>query len=406
MLYRLEIENFRSIRDRQVIDLTVARNAPDLPERFAPIHPGAADRAPKVVVLFGANAAGKSTVLSALYFIAWFIRDSFGIAPDGRLPFEPFNDDVSQSRETRFRVEIAGPFSPSFNGTEAAGPSCRYSYDVRFDNKVGSLPSVAYEGLWLRHPDTGKSRRVFERWNDKTIKGGEWFSLSGYHHVIDKVRANASLVSTLAQFDHGASLFLRQVTQLVIGNMMAYGKWEPPTEDAVKLYAQRPALVELLNREIGRIDLGIRRLEIVPDARGPIAMFEHQGLKWPLPLFFQSHGTKTFLSIFPWISDALTLGGIALIDELDLSIHSLILPEIIRWFHDPDRNPHDAQLWMTCQNASLLEDLVKEEVFLCEKDDQGRTSIYGAKDIQGLRRTDSLYRKYLGGVLGGVPRLG
>ncbi|MEA2755595.1 MAG: hypothetical protein QOJ54_1884, partial [Aliidongia sp.] len=40
MLHRLEIENFYSIRDPQIIDLRVAGNAPPEPERFAPSWPG------------------------------------------------------------------------------------------------------------------------------------------------------------------------------------------------------------------------------------------------------------------------------------------------------------------------------------------------------------------------------
>lgn len=35
MLYRLEVENFYSIRDSQTLDLTVAPNVPDPEDRFA-----------------------------------------------------------------------------------------------------------------------------------------------------------------------------------------------------------------------------------------------------------------------------------------------------------------------------------------------------------------------------------
>jgi len=61
---------------------------------------------------------------------------------------------------------------------------------------------------------------------------------------------------------------------------------------------------------------------------------------------------------------------------------------------------------MTCNNASLLEDLVKEEILFCKKDDQGRTTVYGLRDVQAVRRSDNYYRKYLGGVYGAVPHLG
>jgi AAA15 family ATPase/GTPase len=83
VLHRLEIANFYSIRDPQLIDLRAASNAPDEPGRLAPIWPGASERAPKVVALFGANASGKSNVLKALSFLAWFAKDSFQLKPSG-----------------------------------------------------------------------------------------------------------------------------------------------------------------------------------------------------------------------------------------------------------------------------------------------------------------------------------
>ena len=88
-------------------------------------------------------------------------------------------------------------------------------------------------------------------------------------------------------------------------------------------------------------------------------------------------------------------------------IHPLVLPEILRWFYDKEvRNPHDAQLWISCHSASLLDDLTKEEVAFCEKDATGRTSLYSLMDVQAVRRNDNFYRKYLSGVYGAVPHIG
>jgi radical SAM superfamily enzyme with C-terminal helix-hairpin-helix motif len=52
VLYRLEIENFYSIRQRQILDLRVADNVPDAPGRLDSIYPGARERAPRVVAIF------------------------------------------------------------------------------------------------------------------------------------------------------------------------------------------------------------------------------------------------------------------------------------------------------------------------------------------------------------------
>jgi hypothetical protein len=61
---------------------------------------------------------------------------------------------------------------------------------------------------------------------------------------------------------------------------------------------------------------------------------------------------------------------------------------------------------MSCQNASLLEELSKDEVFFCSKDEQGATSVYGLRDIAGVRRIDNFYKKYMSGTYGAVPNIG
>ena len=94
------------------------------------------------------------------------------------------------------------------------------------------------------------------------------------------------------------------------------------------------------------------------------------------------------------------------LDEIDNDIHPALMPEIIGWFHDERTNPHNAQLFMACHNASILEHLEKEEIYFTEKTPDGRTQVYGLKDIDGVRRVDNYYKKYLGGVFGAVPNIG
>ena len=125
-----------------------------------------------------------------------------------------------------------------------------------------------------------------------------------------------------------------------------------------------------------------------------------------MPWLYESHGTRAFIRVFPWLSSALTSGGVAVIDELDVSIHPLVLPEIIRWFYNKERNPRDGQLWMSIHAVSLLEDLEKEEIVLCEKDRNGRSTMFSLTDVRPTLRRDNYYKKYLGGEYGAVPRIG
>jgi uncharacterized protein len=403
VLYRLEIGNFYSFRDPQVMDLRVGDGVPDTPGRFDALFPGSNERAARVVAFFGPNASGKSTLLKALMFLAWFSRDSFQLQPNAGLPCQRFNDVEAQSLPIRLAVEFSGPLDPTIAPIDESTVQGSWRYEVEIVGREGRLV-VGSENLHQRAGGKGKWSRVFERKGQRVL-AGKGFGLSGYSMVTDKVRDNASLISTLAQFDHKPSLGLQTTARSIIGNILL-DKTEVRDDDAIRYYAVNSDLMERLNREIQRIDFGIHRMNIVQSANGPLAFFEHKGLQQPMPWFLESHGTRSFIRNFPMLQGALQSGGIAVVDEIDVSIHPLILPEVVRWFYDSARNPHRAQLWMSCHAASLLEDLTKEEVFFCEKDSRGRTSVYGLQDIQNVRRTDNRYRKYLSGVYGAVPHIG
>jgi len=405
MLHRLEVSNFYSPRDPQVIDLRVAVNVPDSPERFAPAWRDAKERVPKVVALFGPNAAGKSNVLRSLGFLSWFVSQSFLHPPEAALPYQRFNDREGQESCTRLAIRFAGPADTS-KASDPATPQCCYAYELVLGGPKDKPQHVITETLYYWPKFAGRQVRLFERREDGSIGTGKSFPLAGYRFAVEKIlRPNASLISTLAQLGHPLALLGRQLATTVFSNVLIE-KIETTEDIIVRHYAANPALLQVLNRELERVDLGIRKMQIQVGPNGPVALFEHEGLTMPLPVQLESQGTRTFIRIFPLLAAALQTGGIAVVDELDLSIHPIVLPEIMRWFHDIERNPHNAQLWMTCQNASLLEELVKEEVFFCEKDSKGRSAVYGLRDIQAVRRNDNYYRKYLGGVYGAVPNIG
>ena len=403
MIYRIEIENFCSIRDRQILDLRVPANAPRESHRLASCWRGSVDRAPKVVAVFGANGSGKSNLLRALSFAAWFIGSSFTLAPGERIPHEPFNDDASLKTPTRLKFWLSGSEDPSATDRDDA-VECPYCYELAIGN--GDNRNVIGESIFYWPTSTGRKTRLIERFEDGSVKASKVFGLTGYKGALGKVlRSNASVISTLAQLNHPIAVDIAVAARSIRSNIFIE-KFELADDIVLRSYIDDPEMVKRFNREIGRIDVGVQALEIGRSSDGPQVWFRHEKLALPMPPIYESHGTRQFLKLFPLISDSLAMGSIGIIDELDAAIHSMILPEIIGWFHDPIRNPYNAQLWMTCQNVSLLEDLSKDEIVFCEKDRRGRTATYGLNDVKGVRRDDNYYRKYLGGVFGAVPRIG
>jgi len=408
MIRTLEIENFYSIHEAQIIDLRISGKVSDYDGRFLEANDGSGDRIPKVVALFGANASGKSNVLKALTFLRWFLVDSVSASPDAMFEFVPFANAAGVSSTTRIKVYFDWFRDLSnTNLREMAGqPYIRYSYEVRLRNVFGQGGAVLSEEL-RSYPSTGRSKRVFERTEEGLVKADSEFSMKGFSQILAKLRKNASLTSTVAQLvdESPVAVFLAWAKRFP-SNL--HGQKLDLNENAmVQYYVSHPDIFAQLNEVISRVDLGLSAVTLSQLPSGLVGvLFAHKGLDFPLIFQAESEGTKHFVKIFPLIKEALIIGGIAVVDELDSTIHPLLLPEILRWFYDKKTNPHDAQLWISGQSASLLEDLRKEEIFFTEKDDQGRTKVYGLRDIEGVRRVDNFYQKYLGGVYGAVPRIG
>lgn len=406
MLFRVEIENFYSIRDMQIVDLVAAENAVSDPDRLSALWQGSKARSPKTVAVFGANASGKSTVLKAVSFLAWWIAHSFSAPANQRIMFDKFNEQESFVRPSRLAIELGGITDISQLGNPDA-PQGRYRYELVVSGSSTEEPAHVSEETVYYWPAPHEKKTLLFRRNDNTItKYSKEFGLGGFRQALDKIlRPNASVISTLFQLKHPFATAMWNSASMVFSNIFI--ETTDTDDDAMtRHYASNGDHLQHLNRDISRIDVGVQQVQLQSGQNGPYLQFIHDALAVPMPMYLESKGTRSFLKLYPIIAQALSSGGIAIVDELDASIHPMILPEIFGWFHDRARNPNDAQLWVTCHNASLLDFLSKEEILFCEKDALGRTTVYALTDIAGVRREDNFYKKYLGGVYGALPVIG
>lgn len=409
MLYKLEVENFFSVRDQQVLDLTVDGKVPDPEGRYAPIFVGSDLRAPKVVALYGANASGKTTMLRALAFVVSMIRDSVGRTVPGFDGIERFNDEESANRPIRFAIELGGitNLTPEVFQRWMSGEKVEqgtYRYELEIELKEGLAVRIATEALRQKPNGQGKWQRVYERNAEGKVKDSKTFPLSGFQHLVKTLASNHTVLSSFAKFQHPTA-------QLFVGEARkAFFQVEPVhafvDRNVIDYLRGQPSVVARLQDELSRIDVGVEGMRFQTGDNGPFLLFKHAGLAVEMPWLMESHGTRAFIKMFPFIMSALDSGGIAAIDEMDAAIHPNMLPELVRWFYSVSgRNKLDAQLWLSCHSASLLDDLNKEEIVICEKDRQGRTHCHSLMDVK-VRRDENHYRKYLSGAYGGVPHLG
>ena len=418
MIYRLEIENFFCFRDRQTLDLTVPRSVPDEQDgRLAPIFHGSDLRVPKVVVVFGANGSGKSTVLKAITFLFGFIFESYRNEQFSIMHCLPFNTKENESRPTRLAAEFGGAMTLSRKAFQmayekpAATPCGTYRYEIILAPPVGGAAiarKVLSETLKQRHAGRGKWVRVFERDGEGRVAGSKNFPLAGYAKVVDKLPHHASLIPTLAGFQHEPSQVLLVLARQYVFTNISLDKASPPVDELAKVLKAQPSMLEALNARIRQIDVGVEEVTVRQKMDGLAMFFKHSGLTYEMDWPLESTGTRSFISDFPYLyAPIMQRGGISVVDEPDHAVHPLVLMEVLNWYRVLDSDIQSkVQLWMSCQTPALLDDLTKEEVALCEKRLDGSAEVFLLADIKGVRRDDNYRKKYLSGIYGAIPQFG
>ncbi|MBU3655906.1 MAG: ATP-binding protein [Alphaproteobacteria bacterium] len=429
MIRKITIENYYSVKEKQVIDFLVPKNAPES-ENFLLSRTGDGDRLPAVVGFYGPNASGKTTVLRALDATARFITKSFEYALESSIPdFWPFMHQDYWLKPTKISIEFdaywlvpekeLSPESVEIErklGNLPKSHNFLYELHIAHDGKgfndqaIGSVLSgekpidhVSFEALYW-YPK-GRLRKLFER-KGQNISFSKELNILPNDPRIKMVKPNSSVISTFAQFNHFIFKKIQHHTSFQTSNVIARDSFKLTSKNYFEFYFNNKNALDSLNRQLQRIDIGLKEMMIETTSNGLIARFKHDGLSQDIYWFSESSGTRSFVENFPLLWVALETGSIATIDELESNLHPILVSEIVQWFYDKDINKYRAQLLFTAHNASFLQDLEKEQVFFTEKYANGETKIYGAKDIQGLRREPDLAKKYMAGVLGAIPNIG
>ena len=115
--------------------------------------------------------------------------------------------------------------------------------------------------------------------------------------------------------------------------------------------------------------------------------------------------------LFDFFMDALKLGMVLFVDELDAKLHPLLTRYIINLFHNPETNIGNGQLiYSTHDTVNLNKDTFRrDEIWFAEKNKDGISTIYSLSDykINDTKvRNDATYDKdYLAGRYGAIPVL-
>lgn len=414
MLIEFRVKNFRSLRDEQVLSLVASKD-----NTLQDTHTLASDlntvpRLLRSAVIYGANASGKSNLLKALQYMRGVVLESATvIQPDQVYSIQPFRlDTVSASQPSEFEV------------TFALG-SVRYQYGF-------TMTAQRIINEYLLVYKSAKPQRWFERWYDsETGKDVYEFGpgMKGSKALWEgATRSNSLFLSMAVQLNSDS---LRPVfdwfsSSLVIFN--EHNKLNPQTSlQMLKNSGGRKQICDFLSAA----DISISDIELVTQkVPGQTVHFdltagkteirneevEKQQLRFShvtphgkavFDLMDESGGTRNLLFLAGPVLEILQKGLTLVIDELDTSLHTLLVRELVHLFHQPDINTGGAQLVFTTHDTSLLDapDLFRrDQIWFVEKDQDQASTLVSLSEFSP-RKNEALERGYLMGRYGGIPFL-
>ncbi|MEX1041367.1 MAG: ATP-binding protein [Pirellulaceae bacterium] len=424
MLIEFRVENHRSIGEEQVISFEAA-NLGGAGEDPRPRQVEGHDKPLlTAAALYGANASGKTNFLSALAFMSEAVSLSQRMwEPDGGVPRTPFAWGPKQHEPSLFEATFL-----------LEGVKYQYGFVVN-DQEV--------EEEYLYAWPNGRKQTWWERERKKLKFGPQSRSEKALADLIlDSTGVNSLYLSCAAQLRLSTAMpiyswFSKEINLLNLGTELPSRisrrkklaeLFRDPTKQKLLFNvddsrSRNNRIADNFTRLLSATDTGICGIRVKPkgatnarlsDRLFPFELsFQHQHADenaW-IPFEQESHGTQTFIDIAMPILEALELGGIVVIDELERGLHSLLAAEIVSMFNNPETNPHNAQLLFTTHDTYLLGTVLgdpvlrRDQVWLTEKTPEGASVIYPLTDYKP-RKGENLERGYLQGRYGAIPFLG
>lgn len=417
MLLRLGVSNFRSIREYAEISLIAAASIKDQSADLLTWE-GARQQVLPGIILYGANAAGKSSVHSAMGALKGHVLNSFSkLGATAKIPRRYFALDNSSADE------------PTRLDCDFIIDDVRYHYGFEFDDH-------RFLREWLFSFPEGHRRILFNRDVEQDqIDFGK--HLRGRNKAIEELtRPNSLFLSAAAQSSHPQltaiySFFEDKivgvgaatndtVTQNKIGRgaderLIPFLKLADTGISGLKVLEQEnnelseriyksiraSVMAELSDESPVKISSGRPEKEIFFSHAG------EDGRVFELPYQYESRGTRRLSDLVLRAFMALDTGGTLFVDELDASLHTLLSLKLIELFMRRATNPNGAQLIATTHDTNILcaGILRRDQVWFAEKGFAGNTHVFPLTDIQ-TRNTDNLEKGYLQGRFGAIPFLG
>lgn len=414
MLVEFKIKNFRSFREETTLSM-VASADKTLPENAVAAPEFGGRSLLRSAVVYGPNAAGKSNLIAAASFVDDFVNSSMERKLNSPIEVTPFllvaKPDTApvefeitfiDSRDVRYQYGFHVTAKQVVREWLVAYPKGLPQTWFEREHPVGKEPEWYFgrnlkgrnsQVADLTRPDVLFLSNAAKLNHHQLGRVFEWFQKS--LHVIDPEEADRALSfysAVKAKEDEQSHTGIRNLLEVADFGISDFDVQER-TFTEKDFPEDMPA--ELRNQFVNK-----RTLDIF--MRHPVSGIGEVAL----PIEEESSGTQRYFALSGPLYDVLENGWTLFVDELDSSLHPLLVRYIVELFHNPRINPKGAQLIFNTHDTTLMDGSLfrRDQIWFVEKDRQGCSHLYPLLDYSP-RKDEALEKGYLLGRYGAIPFL-
>lgn len=403
MVLEIKISNFFSVKEEVALDFRAANiqsaNARALGNN---VFSQDGDELLKTIIIYGANASGKSNIIKAIRFCHTLVFESHNHNENTIFNFQPFKFDNWDKKPSSYFIrfvmnEIEYEYSISLTRTAIVKESLFY------------YPRGRIKEIFSRDETAGKTR------NDK-------------YHFTDVIRRPMDVaentsdktlyISRASQMDRGiAKEIFNYFHRTFILNYVGFGvsaiedyskKNKKQLIEALKIADNdiEDVKVKVLKRPGKSVyaDLTNMTLRVEDVVQDYLQIKTFHKTRPDVPFDFlteESQGTTKLFFIMLTLLDVVKNNKVLLIDEIEESLH----PKIIDYIFNLFKAGSKAQLLCTTHSTKFLDlkKFRKDQIYFCNKKEDGSTDFYSLYDFNDFRDTMDLEKAYLQGRFDAIP---
>lgn len=422
MLIQFTVANYRSFRGAQTLSM-VASKALKRKRIESTFSPGTQEKGLpdllRCAAVFGPNASGKSNLIKALKFVENMVMRSAHADLEDEINTQPFRLNETTSKEdSRFEVEFVEEHVRYQFGFTANQQRVTSEWLVCY-------PKARPQELYRRHFAGDVQRDEYEFGNQ--LEGGrlrkDWAAQTG-----PKTLFISRVVQASSEEFHQLRIPSRWFSRRLRVSPTGAGVFDgQSTSKVCETPDGRKRVIEFLSSfdipiadiEVTKEPLDVEKFsklftketidslfagKTFDDRREPV--FFHRTDNGELTKFTSADESSGTMSLFGfaarWI-EAIANDWILVVDELDSSLHPLVVWELIRKLSESDSK---AQLIFTTHDATVMRSklLRRDQVYFVSADLDRSTRLYSLHDFKG-REDDAFEDRYLQGRYGATPIL-